>query len=218
MTSTSSELAALHAGQRPDPGAAQSAGRRLGRGRARHRLPPRPGRGIPGGVDRAIDYAKALDCPKVNCLAGILPAGVAAETAARRWSTICAMPRRLKCKAGHRAADRADQHARHSRAFSSTAPARRSSSSRRSARTISTCNTTSTTCRSWRAIWRARIEANLPRIAHIQLADNPGRHEPGTGEINYPFLFGHLDEIGYAGWIGCEYKPLGQPRTRASAG
>ena len=52
------------------------------------------------------------------------------------------------------------------------------------------------------------MEANLPRIAHIQLADNPGRHEPGTGEINYPFLFAHLDRIGYAGWIGCEYKPL----------
>ncbi len=51
------------------------------------------------------------------------------------------------------------------------------------------------------------IQENLARIAHIQLADNPGRHEPGTGEINYPFLFGHLDTIGYRGWIGCEYRP-----------
>ena len=51
------------------------------------------------------------------------------------------------------------------------------------------------------------IEANLGRIAHIQLADNPGRHEPGTGEINYPFLCAHLDRIGYAGWVGAEYKP-----------
>ena len=47
----------------------------------------------------------------------------------------------------------------------------------------------------------------LPHISHIQLADNPGRNEPGTGEINYPFLFAHLDRIGYDGWIGCEYKP-----------
>lgn len=51
------------------------------------------------------------------------------------------------------------------------------------------------------------IEKNLAKIAHIQIADNPGRHEPGTGEINYTFLFEHLDRIGYSGWVGCEYKP-----------
>ncbi|MBT8546734.1 hydroxypyruvate isomerase [Polynucleobacter paneuropaeus] len=45
------------------------------------------------------------------------------------------------------------------------------------------------------------------RIAHMQLADNPGRNEPGTGEINYPFLFRFLEKIGYKGWVGCEYKP-----------
>jgi hydroxypyruvate isomerase len=51
------------------------------------------------------------------------------------------------------------------------------------------------------------IEKNLSKIAHIQLADNPGRNEPGTGEIHYPYLFKMLDRIGYQGWIGCEYKP-----------
>jgi len=53
----------------------------------------------------------------------------------------------------------------------------------------------------------ATLEKHMARIAHVQLADNPGRHEPGTGEINYPFLFAHLDRIGYRGWVGCEYKP-----------
>jgi hydroxypyruvate isomerase len=53
----------------------------------------------------------------------------------------------------------------------------------------------------------ATVQKHLARIAHIQLADNPGRNEPGTGEINYAFMFAHLDRIGYAGWIGCEYKP-----------
>jgi hydroxypyruvate isomerase len=53
----------------------------------------------------------------------------------------------------------------------------------------------------------ATMQKHLARIGHIQLADNPGRNEPGTGEINYPFLFAHLDRIGYDGWIGCEYKP-----------
>ncbi|HEV7815132.1 MAG TPA: hydroxypyruvate isomerase, partial [Janthinobacterium sp.] len=51
------------------------------------------------------------------------------------------------------------------------------------------------------------IKANLPMIKHVQLADNPGRFEPGTGEINYRFLLAFLDQIGYDGWVGCEYKP-----------
>ncbi len=52
------------------------------------------------------------------------------------------------------------------------------------------------------------IQKYLSRIAHIQLADNPGRNEPGTGEINYSYLFALLDRMGYSGYIGCEYKPL----------
>ncbi len=52
------------------------------------------------------------------------------------------------------------------------------------------------------------MQTNLDNIAHLQLADNPGRHEPGTGEINYAFLFDFIDKLGYSGWIGCEYKPL----------
>ena len=55
----------------------------------------------------------------------------------------------------------------------------------------------------------ATLSKYRARIGHIQVADNPGRHEPGTGEINYAFLFAHLDRIGYAGYIGCEYKPAG---------
>ncbi|NAW33643.1 hydroxypyruvate isomerase [Halomonas alimentaria] len=60
------------------------------------------------------------------------------------------------------------------------------------------------------------IETHFDRIAHVQIADNPGRHEPGTGEINYPFLFAHLDRLGYQGWIGAEYKPAG--RTQEGLG
>ena len=54
------------------------------------------------------------------------------------------------------------------------------------------------------------LQKQLARIAHIQLADNPGRNEPGTGEIDYRFLFDWIDRIGYEGWIGCEYKPAGE--------
>lgn len=51
------------------------------------------------------------------------------------------------------------------------------------------------------------LENHLPAIGHIQVADNPGRHEPGTGEIHYPYLFALLDRLAYPGWVGCEYKP-----------
>ena len=54
----------------------------------------------------------------------------------------------------------------------------------------------------------ATLQRHLARIGHVQLADNPGRHEPGTGELNYTFLLAHLDRLGYRGWVGCEYKPL----------
>ncbi len=53
----------------------------------------------------------------------------------------------------------------------------------------------------------------MPLIGHIQIADTPGRHEPGTGEINFPFLIDHLDRLGYDGWIGCEYSPQGETKT-----
>ena len=62
----------------------------------------------------------------------------------------------------------------------------------------------------------ATLAANLPRIGHIQIADNPGRHQPGTGEINFPFLFAELGRLGYGGFVGLEYVPT--PDTRASLG
>jgi len=53
------------------------------------------------------------------------------------------------------------------------------------------------------------IERLLPKIGHLQIADAPGRHEPGTGELNFGFLLEHIDRLGYSGWIGCEYNPRG---------
>ncbi len=55
----------------------------------------------------------------------------------------------------------------------------------------------------------ATLERIIGRIGHIQFADVPGRHEPGTGEVNFPYLFATLDRLGYDGWVGAEYVPSG---------
>jgi hydroxypyruvate isomerase len=54
-----------------------------------------------------------------------------------------------------------------------------------------------------------KLRRYLPHIGHIQIAGVPARNEPDTGEVNYPYLFGLLDELGYDGWVGCEYRPAG---------
>ena len=62
----------------------------------------------------------------------------------------------------------------------------------------------------------ATIASRVGRIGHVQVADSPDRHEPGTGEINYPYVLAALDRAGYGGWISLEYKPRGG--TEASLG
>ena len=52
-----------------------------------------------------------------------------------------------------------------------------------------------------------KLRKYLPHVGHIQIAGVPERHEPDTGEVNYPYLFALLDELGYGGYIGCEYRP-----------
>ncbi len=61
-----------------------------------------------------------------------------------------------------------------------------------------------------------KIRRDLVHVGHVQIAGVPERHEPDRGEVNYPFLFALLDELGYSGWIGCEYRP--RNATRAGLG
>jgi hydroxypyruvate isomerase len=62
----------------------------------------------------------------------------------------------------------------------------------------------------------ATIAARIGLIGHVQIADSPARHEPGTGEINYPFVLQSLDDAGYDGWVSLEYRP--RENTEASLG
>ncbi|MFC2254722.1 hydroxypyruvate isomerase [Labrys portucalensis] len=167
------------------------------------------------GVAQAITYAKALDCKLVNCLAGIAPASVAAvEARATFVENIGYAAGELK-KAGIRLVIEAI-NTRDIPGFFLT-------NTSQAAEIIA--ETGSDNIGLQYDIYHMQImegdlartiEKYLPQIWHVQLADNPGRNEPGTGEINYPFLYQWLDQLGYAGWIGCEYKPKGE--TEAGLG
>lgn len=169
-----------------------------------------PGRGgeFQESVGLAIEYAKALRCPRLNCLVGVTPTGVPAAkvrqilvdnlrfaAAALEKENISLLVESLNDR------DMPGFYLTHTRD---------------ALRLLEEVNHTN--------LWlqydiyhmqvmegnlTKTILDNLAHIAHIQLADNPGRHEPGTGEINYPNLLRFIDEAGYGGWIGCEYRPAG---------
>lgn len=157
-------------------------------------------------VDTAITYATALGCGQVNCLAGIAPEDVsAAELEDLFVHNLSYAASKLE-EAGIRLLIEAINTRDIPGFFLTT--------SRQALKIMDRVGS--------KNLWfqydiyhmqvmegdlARTIEQNLGRIAHIQLADNPGRHEPGTGEINYPFLYEHLDRIGYQGWVGAEYKP-----------
>lgn len=159
------------------------------------------------GVGEAIEYATALGCSQVNCLAGIPPQGVSPEKLeATLISNLTFAASRLKeanIKLLLEPVNIRDIpgfyvfHTNHGRAI--------------------IAQVASDNLFLQHDIYHMQImegdlartiESNLDIIRHLQLADNPGRNEPGTGEINYPFLFDFIDKIGYDGWIGCEYRPL----------
>lgn len=167
------------------------------------------------GVARAIDYAGALGCDQINCLAGIGPEGV---ERARLHDTLrenlAYAASELK-KAGIRLLIE-PINTRDIPGFFLTNTAQAVALIEETGSDNLFVQYDAYHMQIMEGDLARTIEENLPRIAHVQLADNPGRHEPGTGEINYPFLFKHLDAIGYRGWIGCEYRPAASTRDGLS--
>jgi hydroxypyruvate isomerase len=158
------------------------------------------------GVGKAIEYAKALGVKQLNCLVGIKPPSV---TDGQAYGAVVD---NLKFAAGALKAEGIRLLVEPINTFD--IPGFYLSGTEQALGIIR--ETGSDNIRVQYDIYHmqrmegelaATIKANLAMIGHIQLADNPGRFEPGTGEINYRYLFGMLDEIGYDGWIGCEYKP-----------
>ena len=157
-------------------------------------------------VDVAITYAKALDCPQVNCLAGIAPA----EVDRRALDDVFVENLKYASDRLEKAGIKLLIEAINTRDI----PGFFLNTSKQALAIIDRVGSKNLYfqydiyhMQIMEGDLARTIEANLGRIAHIQLADNPGRNEPGTGEINYPFLYEHLDRIGYSGWVGAEYKP-----------
>ena len=158
-------------------------------------------------VGRAIEYATALGCRQLNCLAGIVPPDVEREAARATFVANVRFAADKLEAAGIRLLTEAINTydvpgfflSRSVDAFDII----RDSGSANAYLQYDVYH-----MQRMEGELAATIKANLPMIGHIQLADNPGRFEPGTGEINFAFLFRHLDAIGYERWIGCEYKPL----------
>ena len=168
-------------------------------------LPERVGE-FQDGVGRAIDYARALGCPRVNCLAGIAPDGA---DRGRLTETFVTNLRFAAAKLGEAGVQLLIEpiNTRDVPGFFLTGTAQANA-------VIDAVGSDNLALQYdvyhmqiMEGDLARTIQANLARISHVQLADNPGRHEPGSGEINYPFLFDFIDRIGYSGWIGCEYKP-----------
>ena len=168
-------------------------------------LPGRVGE-FQDGVGRAIEYARALSCKQVNCLAGIAPAGVDPEQVRATFVA------NLRFAADKLAAAGIRLLIEPINTFD--IPGFYLSRTQQALDLIAAVGSPNLFVQ-YDIYHMQRMEGelantmqgHLAQIAHIQLADNPGRNEPGTGEINYRFLFGFLDAIGYDGWIGCEYKP-----------
>jgi len=158
------------------------------------------------GVTRAIQYATALGCTQLNCLAGIAPAGVDQDRARATFvANLRGAARRLQDAGIRLLVEPINTRDIPGFFLRTTAQALEIIGEVGSANLFLQYDVYH--MQIMEGDLATTIEKNLDRIAHVQIADNPGRHEPGTGEINYEFLFEFLDRIGYAGWIGCEYKP-----------
>ena len=160
------------------------------------------------GVKRALDYAAALDCKLVHCMAGIVPAGVAPVTAGAVYAANLAWAAEQAHAAGVKLVIEPINHRDMPGYF---------------------LNTQAQGAAIVDAIGRDRLglqfdvyhvqvtegditkrmEQFMPVIAHMQVADVPARNEPGTGEIGWKFVFARMDALGYQGWVGCEYRPAG---------
>jgi len=170
-------------------------------------LPGREGE-FQDGVAKGIEYATALNCPALNCLVGLTPQDVPADLVEKTLVNNLRFAADALEKAGKKLLVEALN--------SKDIPGFHLVSSKASMDLIKKVAHPNISFQ-YDIYHMQRMEGDLintiqalvEQIGHIQLADNPGRHEPGSGEINFVNVFNAIDESGYDGWIGCEYIPAG---------
>lgn len=170
-----------------------------------------PGREIEfhAGVDLALEYALAMGTPALHAMAGLLPAGAdqeqhravfvenlrhAAKALAEKGLTLLIEPINTRDMPGYFLNTQFEAHALRDEIG---APNLKVQMDLYHAQIVE--GDLSTT-----------LKNNIDGIGHVQIASVPERHEPDEGEVNYRHLFRLLDELGYPGWVGCEYRPRGR--------
>jgi hydroxypyruvate isomerase len=157
----------------------------------------------------AIEYAKVLDCPRVHVMAGLV-ASEATRAAQREvylanlaWAaarlgdaglTALIEPINTRDIPGFLLNTQADAHAIVERIGAPNLKVQMDLYH----------------CQIVEGDLATKIRKYMPGVGHFQIAGVPQRHEPDLGEVNYPYLFALIDELGYDGWIGCEYRPRGK--------
>jgi hydroxypyruvate isomerase len=161
------------------------------------------------GVARALEYAAVIGNTRINCLVGLRLADVPLE---RQWETIV---ENLRFSAEQLQSAGVRQVIEPLNSFD--APGFLVTTTRQGLELLDRIGHPNISLQ-YDVYHAQRMEGNitatirehLARIGHIQIADSPGRNEPGTGEINYPYVFAAIDGAGYDGWVSLEYRPSGR--------
>jgi hydroxypyruvate isomerase len=166
-------------------------------------------------IAKALEYAVALSCPRLHVMAGLAPAGMAHDTLTATYAANLDWAAEQAGKAGVKPVIEPINHRDIPGFFLNTTD--------QAAAVIEALGPARIGmqfdlyhCQITEGDIVKRVEKHLPLIAHMQVADNPGRNEPGTGEVNWPFVFARIDALGFRGWIGCEYRPAGETKAGLS--
>jgi hydroxypyruvate isomerase len=161
------------------------------------------------GLKKALDYAAALSCPRLHVMAGLAPAGAPRDRLLACYAANLDLAAEECAKLGVKPVIEPINHRDIPGFFLNTTKEAVAIIEGLGAGRVGLqfdlyhCQITEGD------VTRKAAEL-LPHIAHMQVADTPGRNEPGTGEVNWPFVFDAIDASGFRGWIGCEYRPKGE--------